>query len=151
MDLASFRRRIWFVIVNEAVGSFPANPSAEKQTMDEKAKTRDDELDRSQTLEEAGAYVGRVIRQRDQLDLVNIQPVETNDQPTLRDQLAIHASVDGDISTEYAEKLLGETFPVTKVERVTPENNIKILRFWARVRAKLRYMEADAMLEARQK
>lgn len=150
MDLASLRLRIWFAIVDEAFGSFPANLSAEKQTMDEKAKARGDELDRSQTLEEAGAYVGRMIRQRDQLDLVNIQPVETNDQLTLRDQLAIHAAAT-DISTECAEKLLGETFPVTKVERVTPENNIKILRFWARVRAKLRYMEADAMLEARQK
>ncbi len=64
---------------------------------------------------------------------------------SLRDYFATHADI-GDfdqLSLSWGEKLLGRACP----DRETP---IACFQWWADYRAALRYMEADAMLRARE-
>jgi hypothetical protein len=67
---------------------------------------------------------------------------------TLRDYFATHAqaaaSAADDIDFEFAEKMLGRECPDWDKD---PIGNAT---FWADLRAKMRYIEADAMLRARE-
>ena len=65
---------------------------------------------------------------------------------SLRDYFAIHADM-GDVeelSRAWGEKLLGRANPGIS-------DLVACLQWWAEYRATLRYMEADAMLAAREK
>lgn len=64
---------------------------------------------------------------------------------TLRDYFAIHSGATSEgIGVETAERMVGRKVPEWSTDA---SENIK---FWADVRAKLAYIEADAMLRARE-
>lgn len=68
-----------------------------------------------------------------------------NDGMTLRDYFAIHSGATSEgIGVETAEKMVGRKAPDWASDAT---ENIK---FWAEVRAKLAYIEADAFLRARE-
>lgn len=63
---------------------------------------------------------------------------------SLRDYFAIHSGADDlEISPESAEVLMGRPAPVYT------DDLLGCLKFWAEVRSKLRYIEADSMIAAR--
>lgn len=69
----------------------------------------------------------------------------THEGLTLRDYFAIHSGIAADdLSKESAEKLVGRSMPNWQ------EDMVANAMFWADVRAKLAYLEADAMLRARE-
>lgn len=66
---------------------------------------------------------------------------ETYTGITLRDYAAIHGNF-GNLSAGHADVLVGMSAP-------HPDDRLNWLRFWAEAESKWRYMQADAMLEAR--
>lgn len=64
---------------------------------------------------------------------------------TLRDYFAINADIGNmdELSMELGESLLSRKCPCFK------DDPVGLLVWWAEYRAKMRYIEADAMLEAR--
>lgn len=76
----------------------------------------------------------------------NPRPGTLSDAPqgmTLRDYFAAHAPIDQEISLAYAQKIVGRDCP--DYAGATIANAM----FWAEFRARMRYIEADAMLRAR--
>jgi hypothetical protein len=64
---------------------------------------------------------------------------------TMRDYFAAHAHIDIDgYSTEFCEAIVGRALPNYTVDRVANAT------FWADFRAAMRYIDADAMLRARE-
>lgn len=62
---------------------------------------------------------------------------------TLRDYFATHTEIDPDLSSAYAKSVVGREIPDYHGD---PLGNAL---FWAEYRARVRYIEADAMLRAR--
>lgn len=70
---------------------------------------------------------------------------DNNSGMTLRDWFAGQADINispNNVSSESAESLAG---------RKEPNSGVEWYEFWAEVKAKLRYIEADAMLKEREK
>jgi Mg-chelatase subunit ChlI len=64
---------------------------------------------------------------------------------TLRDYFAAKVEIDPELSVKAAEALVGRKMPDYAVDPVAS------MQFWAEVGARLRYMQADAMLAERAK
>lgn len=95
------------------------------------------------------------------LDLLELQQVlaffstygAVPDLPTLRDQLAMNYQATHVYDEETLALLIGEPSPrmLDKTQRPTAEHNVRQLRWYHRAMAKLAYIHADAMIEARRK
>ncbi|MGU2444404.1 hypothetical protein ACTXHA_28725 [Burkholderia cenocepacia] len=62
---------------------------------------------------------------------------------SLRDYFATHTEIDPDLSSAYAKSVVGREIPDYHGDPVGHA------LFWAEYRARMRYIEADAMLRAR--
>jgi hypothetical protein len=64
--------------------------------------------------------------------------------PSLRDHFAAHVVIEPDLGTSMARALTGRNMPDYSTDPIAN------MEYWAEVHARLRYMEADAMLAARE-
>lgn len=63
---------------------------------------------------------------------------------SLRDYFAVHAQIDSEeVGVRYAEAIVGRDMPDFAADPIANST------FWADYRARMRYIEADAMLAAR--